>query len=413
MSIKVRLTALMILLILVPVSITAAISVANTGRSLTQQAVRQLESLADAKENEVTNFIIAEQTRLKAVTSRTRMRQLLIEYNAEPSTATADSIRKILADAGAVFSEIRWISLHTPEGDLVTSTGLVNDFEREDISKVFNKALNEEGVIFDTRLDEMLVFGPVSQDEEVIGVAFITIESEPLNQLFASRVGLGNTGEVLVAERNEFGDAQFLHKRRFELDPNARPIINKEALHVPMTQSLQGQETILFDAIDYRGEEVLAATRYLEIVDWGLVVKIDKDELLQSLGEFRNTLTILTLIILFVTTVVSYITTRMLTEPILRLTRFAEDVQEGDLSVLADTETGDEISVLGKTLNDMVDQVNQSREELEQLVQQKTRELNKRLADTEKLNSLMIGRENKMVALKKEIKELKKQIGNM
>lgn len=49
---------------------------------------------------------------------------------------------------------------------------------------------------------------------------------------------------------------------------------------------------------------------------------------------------------------------------------------------------------------------------LEVKVEERTRELNNRIAELESLNKTMVGRELKMVELKKEIKDLKKRVKN-
>jgi signal transduction histidine kinase len=53
--------------------------------------------------------------------------------------------------------------------------------------------------------------------------------------------------------------------------------VDKDDLQRPTIQALLKNEKTFTDIVDYRGVPVLAVTRYIEGVDWGLVAKIDKD----------------------------------------------------------------------------------------------------------------------------------------
>ena len=69
--------------------------------------------------------------------------------------------------------------------------------------------------------------------------------------------------------------------------------IDKDDVQRPATQALLKNEKTFTNTVDYRGVPVLAATRYIEGGDRGLVAKIDKAEAFATLDNLRN-LTILT-----------------------------------------------------------------------------------------------------------------------
>lgn len=119
------------------------------------------------------------------------------------------------------------------------------------------------------------------------GVIAAKIELEAFNEIFLTYIGLDETGEGLLAYRNEEGDAEFFTERRFETEGEARDIIPKEEVNIPITQALLGNEEAFLDYVDYRDVPVFAVTKYIGEIDVGLVVKMDKEEALE--GVFRNT----------------------------------------------------------------------------------------------------------------------------
>ena len=90
--------------------------------------------------------------------------------------------------------------------------------------------------------------------------------------------GFGDTGEVVLAELrgNRIRFLSPTRKEDFEI-PDA--IDHDSALGAPMQLALAGKSGV-FEGPDYAGDNVLAAYEYLPFLDMGLVVKIDKSEVL-------------------------------------------------------------------------------------------------------------------------------------
>ena len=103
-------------------------------------------------------------------------------------------------------------------------------------------------------------------------------------------------------------------------------------------------------------------------------------------------------------------------KPIKKLTDFIADVKtSGNLEKKAEVKSGDEIGELATAFNEMTSKLRDYQQGLEQKVAERTRELEeakaaqaKQLEETERINNVMVGRELKMIELKKEIEELKK-----
>ena len=56
---------------------------------------------------------------------------------------------------------------------------------------------------------------------------------------------------------------------------------------MPISEALNKNEIVVTDSYDYRGEKVIAITRYIDEVEMGLVVKMDRSE---AIGVAENEL---------------------------------------------------------------------------------------------------------------------------
>ncbi|MCP4763168.1 MAG: transporter substrate-binding domain-containing protein, partial [archaeon] len=120
------------------------------------------------------------------------------------------------------------------------------------------------------------------------GVVVARMNLNHIHKIISAREGLGEYGESLLAYKNENGDAVFFTQRRFTTDAEARDIIPKEDVNIPITQALLGNEKEFSGYVDYRGIPVFAVTMYIDDIQAGLVVKIDQKEALKSVSRDIN-----------------------------------------------------------------------------------------------------------------------------
>ncbi len=107
----------------------------------------------------------------------------------------------------------------------------------------------------------MIVSGPLTLDEKFLGVLMIHLDSKTIFNIINDYDNLGNTGETVLAMRNENGDAQFVLSTRLGAEKFGP--IPKSNINLPITIALLKDETQLLDRTDHRGEPILASTRQL------------------------------------------------------------------------------------------------------------------------------------------------------
>jgi len=162
-------------------------------------------------------------------------------------------------------------------------------------------------------------------------------------------------------------------------------------------------------------------------------------ELAKRMAEIYQNIGIqVILVFLFALVVIvfySLIYTRSLTNVLNKLIKGSEKIAKGDYDIRVDIKTGDELEKLGDAFNKMAQELKAKTEaieeeklsleikvkartrELEELaktleekVRERTKELQKRVEELEKFQKLTVGRELRMVELKKEIENLKKEL---
>jgi len=147
-------------------------------------------------------------------------------------------------------------------------------------------------------------------------------------------------------------------------------------------------------------------------------------------------------VILFVILLISFTLGKYITKPLTKLSLAAKEIASGNLEIKTEIKSGDEFEELSRTFNEMIKSLKKSREaaevartsleikvkartkELEELtlsleeqVKARTKELEKgkeelqkRVEELERFHRLTVGRERRMIELKKEIDDLKKQL---
>lgn len=164
--------------------------------------------------------------------------------------------------------------------------------------------------------------------------------------------------------------------------------------------------------VEMNGSNRYIAYKPIPIVGYSLGVVVSEEELLQSFVETNTILenenrqTIFNavgviFILLSVAGLASYGIGNSITAPLEKLTNVARDVAAGNLNARADVLTGDEIGILGNTLNSMSSTAQDLIANLEGLVAERTRTIEKRISQIQAVVEV-----SKAVAAQRDLEEL-------
>lgn len=201
-----------------------------------------------------------------------------------------------------------------------------------------------------------------------------------------------------------------------------------------IAQGLAEGKAIIIQEIDTESGQMLFIADFLPMFDWELVVFRPVSEIYKPASILASNLILITLVTLIFIFIVSIFFSQLIVNPIKKLQGGVEIIRRGKLAYRVDIRTNDEIEELGKAFNRMAEELSRYHSaleeskivlqikvkartrELEELtkslegkVKARTGELEKKLSQLEKFHKLTVGRELKMMELKKEMERLKRK----
>jgi signal transduction histidine kinase/DNA-binding NarL/FixJ family response regulator len=143
---------------------------------------------------------------------------------------------------------------------------------------------------------------------------------------------------------------------------------------------------------DYRGKQVLAVSRYLPSLGWGLVVKIDTSEIFAPAAHLLQGILVGGVVFFILFALGAQAAAQSLNRPLGELTRAARKIEEGDLSARAGLEGRmDEFGYLGRAFDGMANRIEEATENLretnahlEQKVAERTKDLETKTIEAER-----------------------------
>ena len=385
MSLQSKFFAYFLIIALTPILIISAYSFFETQNKLASATTEHLSSIANLQKERVSELLDRYIQEAKLIASKTQLRLSIAQYNKNSSISIAENINALLDDTKNSVSDIYTISVINLGGTVIASTdsNLRNSAfgSKENLLKG-QKAYTIIGLFKDknNQLRFELV-GPIVLDGKIIGVVDIISSADLLISVTEDYTGLGKTGEVVLAEKNQAGDALFLTPLRFNAGAAFTQVISSDKTDNPMTQALQGKEEVFtgMSTKDYRGTPIFAVTRFIPATGWGLVAKIDREEALAPASAFRDTFLLIILFSLFIIVGLSLFISNTLASPLIRLTIRAKALAALDFTTTTTTTTttssNDEIGQLARVFNDMVGKLKSSYTTLEKKVRDRTQDL--------------------------------------
>ena len=383
MTLSRKLVILFLLISLLPISFISIFVYTTTKERINHQVISQLELIAQIQENRINAAIDQNLERLVTFSKRSTLNEILGKPDTGNPSANQE-IYDILNEARSTVKSFNDILILDVNGNVIAATNPSVVGTNYATEEFFQKGSVEENVE-SFYLDEnnnvrVYLSGPIHDLDNLVGIV-VVIESDVENilSLIKDYSGLGKTGEILLARRDINGNALFLTPSRFHANSALRRIVSKNNQNEPIIQALTKKETLLTNAIDYRGKRVLAATRYIDNTDWGLVVKIDEEEAFAPIAQLKDYFIYTTLITSIFAIITAWYLAQNITKPIVNLTEVVDKIRSGDLTQKVNIKSNDEIGHLAASFNTMAGKLKQSYSSLENKVSDKTIQLKKKI----------------------------------
>jgi signal transduction histidine kinase/DNA-binding NarL/FixJ family response regulator len=233
------------------------------------------------------------------------------------------------------------------------------------------------------------IFGPGGA---ISGMVAGHLRNEEIYRVVNDYGGLGRTGETVIAQ-NDGNRVVVVAPLRDQ--PDAAFKLSFPATDAPAAMAAAVEGTRLQGVSkDYRGEEVLAVSRYLPSLGWGLVVKIDYGEIFAPAEHLLQGMIIGGCVLVLLLALGASAAAQSLNQPLRVLTQAARRIEEGDLSARAGLDRrADEFGFLGHAFDGMAGRIQEATESLretnaslEQKVAERTTDLQAKTVEAERAN---------------------------
>ena len=352
-NLQTKVTFLFLAASLLPLVMVSAFAISTADELIMEQVTNQLESVADDKLNLLERWLSERRADLQVVADSSIVRSL----DPDPIASYLDLVRDnykvyrefmvISREGKIIFGAVPGLSAKDPVREQWFLRTMEGDFYQSDI--FFQPGSKESS--FQISL-------PVREDGEIIGAVRATVGTESIISAIL-RVSLGETGEVyLVDDQGVF----LAHK-----DP--RKILSENiARSGSFRKIFQGQESRIFYT-DYRGIEVLGASRHVSDTDWHLVVEQDREEAFASVFLLKRVVYAVLFGSVLITVTLAWILASYIVRPIQDLSGAAEALANGDFNYdKLRLERGDEIGALFRSFGEMARQLQVRQSSLEEKV---------------------------------------------
>jgi len=368
MSIRLKLSIMFLAVALIPIFFIGALTFNNYKNSLEANSLSYLRNVAAFKADKIETYLDSLKTAMAMIRNTYVIKKnlpILSRLAHDPANPDFISAQKIIDEVLPKSSSILGgpaIMLASPDGRIVYSS------DPEHCQKNYLNSLSDTGqkvftegrekICFSDIFEQgnkpaMLVTGPVSDfNGAYIGVIAFELDMASIYRIIQDVTGLGKTGEILVGKKTG-NEVLFLTPLRH--DPAAalkRRVRLGDATSVPIQKAVQGQNGV-GQLIDYRGNKVIAAWRYLPELGWGMVAKIDAHEALADVINLRHLLILIMAIISVLAAIMAFSLAQAISGPIGVLSKGARILGSGNLDYKIETDLRDEIGRLAGSFNAM------------------------------------------------------------
>ncbi len=303
---------------------------------------------------------------IKMLSYRPNIKKMIYMYDKTRKKELMPETMAVLYEVTDNIPLFHEVSILNPRGEILFSTDSSKIGNIDNKSKYFTEGTKKCGYIdtFNGNGPDFWYSCPMLMEGRLVGVVAAIVDGVDLLGITNDYTGLGRTGETVLGKKDENGDALFIVPLRHDKKAAFIRKASKLDTQILINKALSRKEANFSIARDYRGVEVIGIVRYLERVNWGLVVKIDRSEFMEPLIRLRNYIIMgYTLLIAFIVLAITYLVNHI-THPLSDLTKMASRIAEGDMSHTVEVSSDNEIGILSNTLNQMKDKLNHARLQL-------------------------------------------------
>ena len=361
-SIRTRLIFWFLFLALIPLTVGILITFNQHKQTIEQETFEKLTAIRDLKVQQLEAWLDARMGDVQVMAGDFEIRGL--EHIFDKKEKSAKDIEKIEIARELLnrnlsnyddYEEIFIIGANTGLIEISTTQGFIGNKKSQNLyftvpletGEIYIKDIYYSKILNRPQMTISLPIYCLEHNKHIIGILVARIDLEnSLYNLLANRIGLGETGETLIVNKDvvALNELRWYNNAPLNLHISAEPAVN----------AAQGKTDITITK-DYRGEDILAAYTYISETGWGLVCKQDLYELNAPIREMVLIFIIIFIITSIVIALIAFSISKSISKPIVDLNTIAQKIGTGDLSVRNTFTSNDELGSLAMELNNMAD----------------------------------------------------------
>ncbi len=373
MKLKYSLISALTLSIVIPLVVGFYFLLTHVSNQYKLQVQNNLSAITQIAKLRILSSVERIKDNTALVSSRTQMRKSLRDYQENENREDLELIVKIVSDAGNSITNVDEITIYAKQGNSIASTksATQDNLNLELTTKTFPFiTLTEKNGI-----THLIGYDTLVLDGQLIGYIKLSVIPSFITEIVAQESSLGKTGEWVLAIKNEDGDALFVSPTRYDNKGAFNRIVPITATNAPIVTALTGSDTIMWEAVDYANNQVVASTRYIPKYDWGIVAKINSDEVF---SEINNITYIFLVVLAFITLVALFIgisLSHRIAKPIEDLSYQVAKAKQDGRQKLNVKNAWTEVRLLTNGFNELLSDIHLLNKGLNQEVEDRTAEL--------------------------------------
>lgn len=357
-TIKSKLIVFALCISLVPIAIITAIYYYSSSSALKRQILTKLQVIAESRCLHILTFIDAKKERVLDFSSDGLIRERLEKaFHHGSSISNSAFINKhLLMNKMPLDRNIVAIVIVDKYGKVFSSTSdeiVGKDMSnQEEFIQLINKS-NHNYYIgqphYSSYLKRNCFFISATlnsrRTRNTLGAIIVAYELTALHDITTDSIGLGNTGEVYLVNK----DKVMLTKSKFQDSEPLKLVVDTEPVRKIVNE---GKETTGIYP-DYRGVPVIGASKYMREYGWTLLVEMDKAVAFAPIKTLGIGALVVGLIAAATVTVMGIIFTFAASTRIKKLASATERFASGELDYRVKVSSVDEIGILAMSFNSM------------------------------------------------------------
>ncbi len=364
-SIKVKLIISFGLLIILISSSLGFLALQRSSDSITNEAEEGLQSLA------------YEGTKLTKSINDTEKKILEMIAGIEDIQSMDLELQQPVLQRQLPKTDFLGLGIVYPDGKTYYNDGTTAELgDRDYVKKAFAGEINISNLIISRVINEpvLMYAAPIEENGKVVGVLIGRKDGNALSTI-TNEMSYGENGYAYMIS----GDGTIIahpdkEKVLSEFNPIEEVVNDNELKSTAnlFTKILNEKNGV--SSYTFQGDNLYAGYHSIEGTDWTMVITASEEEVLSAIPKLRNNIIMLTLIILVISIIITYLIGNSIAKPIIAITKHSEKI--ANLDITEDVpkelfknkdETGDLSTALQNitnSLRDIISEIGQSSEQV-------------------------------------------------